>query len=84
MMDEDDGDEDDDAAATCDDELSIAIPTGLDVIFSRIKDEELMLLMLSTIALLPLRSIGRPKMQYVPWSLSTSPFMHGMYSTVEL
>ena len=66
MRDEDDDDEDDDAAAICDDELSIAIPTGLDVIFSRIKDEELMLLMLSTIALLPLRSIGRPKMQYVP------------------
>jgi hypothetical protein len=88
MPDEDDDDdvEEDDATATCDDELSIAIPTGLDVIFSRIKDEEeeLMLLMLSSMALLPLRSIGRPKMQYVPSSLSTSPFMHGMYSTVEL
>ena len=73
MPDEDDDDEDeddDDAGAAPDEELSTAIPTGLDVIFSRIKDEEeeeeLMLLMLSSMALLPLRSIGRPKIQYVP------------------
>jgi hypothetical protein len=45
MLDEDE--EEDDPAAY--DELSIAIPTGLDVIFSKIKDGELVLLMLSTI-----------------------------------
>ena len=54
--------------AGCDDELSIAIPTGLDVIFCRIKEEELMLPlpMLPIVALLPLLSRGRLKMQYVP------------------
>ena len=57
--------DDDDDVAACNDELSNAIPTGLDVIFSR-TNEELLLLMLSTKALLPVRSIGMPKMQYVP------------------
>ncbi len=75
MPDEDDDEEeedDDDAAAAPDEELSIAIPIGLDVIFSKIRDGELLLplplplMMFSSIELLPLLSRGRLKMQYLP------------------